>query len=284
MSNPIKPILRALRGNRSAAAGTIISAFVILAITFGPWISPYGANEMDFMAILQPPSIHHWFGTNAVGHDVLTRVLEGARISLFITFVGVTIGAVLGTIVGMTSAFVGKWVDPVAMRFVDLIFAFPTFVLALFLMLVFGFGIQSVILAIALVYVPNFARLARNTTMGIKEEAYVQAARLSGQSSLKIMVREILPNIAAPLFVQFTVGLAFGIIIEAGLSFLGFGVQPPDPSLGIVMADGKDYFQAGPWVLTLTGLTLTLIILGLNLLGDGLRDLLDPRLRRRAVA
>jgi peptide/nickel transport system permease protein len=276
-------VTTSLRRNRSALAGTIITLIVLLAVGFGPLISPYDANEMDFTAILTPPALDHWFGTNATGHDVLTRVLDGARISLLITFLGVTIGGVIGTLIGMTCAFVGRWVDAVVMRVVDLIFAFPTFVLALFLMLVMGFGIQSVVTAIALVYVPNFARLARNTTMAIKQEPYIQAARLMGQSTLRIMIREILPNIAAPLFVQLTVGLAFGIIIEAGLSFLGFGVQPPDASLGIVMADGKDYFSAAPWVLTLTGLTLTFIILGLNLLGDGLRDLLDPRLRQRSA-
>jgi peptide/nickel transport system permease protein len=162
----------------------------------------------------------------------------------------------VGTMIGMTSGFVGRWVDPVVMRFVDLLMAFPIFVLALFLMLVLGFGIQPVIFAIALVYVPNFARLARNTTLAVKEEPYVQAARLMGQSNLRIMLREILPNIAAPMF----------------------------PSLGVVMADGKDYFLAHPWVITLTGLTLMVIILGLNLLGDGLRDILDPRLRKRSMA
>ncbi len=277
-------VLRELRQNRVAAVGLGITTFVLLAIAIGPSLSPYDPSMMDFTAILQPPSWAHPFGTNSFGMDVLTRVLYGARNSLLISIVGVVLGGGLGTLIGMTSAYVGRWFDAIAMRFVDLVFSFPIFVLALMLMLVLGFGVQNVIVAIAIVYIPNFARLARNTTMIVKSEPYVQAAQVMGQSRIRIMVREILPNIAAPLFVQFTVGLAFAIIIEAGLSFLGLGVQPPTPSLGVMMADGKDYFHRGPWVLTLTGLALMVTILGLNLLGDGLRDLLDPRLRRRSAA
>ena len=275
---------RELRQNRVALAGFSITFFVVLAIAIGPSISPYDPATMDFTAILQPPSWKHPFGTNSFGMDVLTRVLYGARNSLLISVAGVSLGAVAGVLIGMTSAYVGKWIDAIAMRLVDLLFSFPIFVLALMLMLILGFGVQNVIIAIALVYIPNFARLARNTTMVVKSEPYVQAAQVMGQPRIRIMVREILPNIAAPLFVQLTVGLAFGIIIEAGLSFLGLGVQPPTPSLGVMMADGKDYFHRGPWVLTLTGLALMFAILGLNLLGDGLRDLLDPRLRRRSAA
>ncbi len=284
VSGPLAGVLRRIRRNRVAATGVAVTGTVLALVVFGPMLSPYDPTAMDFEALMQPPSLAHPFGTDSFGQDVLTRVLYGARVSLLVTFAGVLLGGVLGTLMGMTSAFVGRWVDGSVMRVVDLLFAFPIFVLALFLMLVLGFGVQSVIVAIALVYIPNFARLARNTTMIVKEEPYVQAARLMGQSGLRIMLREILPNIAAPMFVQLTVGFAFGIIIEAGLSFLGLGVQPPTPSLGVIMSDGKDYFAAGPWVLTLAGLFLTVAILGLNLLGDGLRDLLDPRLRSRTQA
>ena len=170
------------------------------------------------------------------------------------------------------------------MRVVDLLFAFPSFVLALFLMVVLGFGVVNVVIAIALVYFPLFARLARNTALLVKEEPYVQAARLMGQSTPRILFREILPNIGAPILVQASVGVAFGVVIEAGLSFLGLGVQPPTPSLGVIMADGREYFQRGPWVLTLSGLFISIALLGLNLLGDGIRDLIDPRLRERIAA
>ena len=169
------------------------------------------------------------------------------------------------------------------MRFSDLLFAFPSFVLALFLMVVLGYGTTNVILAIALVYVPIFARIARNTTMLVKEEPFVQAARLMARRPLAIMLGEILPNISAPLLVQASVGLAFGIILEAGLSFVGLGIQPPTPSLGSIMADGREYFSRGPWVLTLSGLFISIALLGINLLGDGIRDMMDPKLRERAA-
>ena len=166
------------------------------------------------------------------------------------------------------------------MRGMDLLLALPSFVLALFLMLILGFGLVNVALALALIFLPNFARLARNTTLAVKTENYVQAAVVMGQPTGRIMLREILPNIAAPLFVQLSAALAFGILVEAGLSFLGLGVQPPTPSLGGLMSEGKDYFESGPWVLTYTGLSVSTVILGLNLLADGIRDVLDPRLRR----
>lgn len=271
-----------LARRQTLAIGGLIVGIVVLAVAFGPLVSPYGPNDMDFFQLLAPPSLQHWFGTDSFGRDVLVRVLHGARISLVVSLSGVALAAVSGTLLGMTSAMVSGLFDALAMRFVDLLLAMPSFVLALFLMLTFGFGLPNVILAIGLIYLPNFARLARNTTLTLKGEPYVQAAHLMGQSRLRIMVHEILPNIAAPLFVQLSTALAFGILVEAGLSFLGLGVQPPTPSLGGIMSDGKEYFQRGPWVLTLTGLSTTLIILGLNLLSDGVRDLLDPKLRRGA--
>jgi peptide/nickel transport system permease protein len=167
------------------------------------------------------------------------------------------------------------------MRLVDLVFSFPSFVLALFMMVVLGYGAFNVVIALAVIYFPVFARLAWGMTLLVKDEPWVQAARTFRQSTASILLREILPNIAAPLLVQLTIGIAFGVIIEAGLSFLGLGVQPPNPSLGAVMADGREYFQRAPWVLTLTGAALSIALLGLNLLGDGMRDLVDPKLRNR---
>ena len=270
----------ALAQRQTLAIGAAITGFTALAVAIGPLASPHGPNDMDFLQLLAPPSPSHWFGTDSFGRDVLVRVLHGARISLVVSLCGVALAAIWGTLLGMTSAMVGGLFDALAMRFVDLLLAMPSFVLALFLMLTFGFGLPNVILAIGLIYLPNFARLARNTTLTLKGEPYVQAAELMGQSRLRIMLHEILPNIAAPLFVQLSTAFAFGILVEAGLSFLGLGVQPPTPSLGSLMSEGKEYFQRGPWVLTLTGLSTTVIILGLNLLSDGVRDLLDPKLRR----
>jgi peptide/nickel transport system permease protein len=275
-------LLASFLGNPSAVFGAGITLFVLLAATLGATLMPYGPDHADFMDILSSPSWSHPFGTDSFGRDVLTRVLYGARVSLVVSAAGIAIAATVGTALGMTSAYKGGPADVLLMRFADLLFAFPSFVLALFLMVVLGFGTANVSLAIALTYFPIFARLARNMTLLVREEPFVQAARLMAEPMRQILMREILPNIAAPLIVQATIGLAFGIVIEAGLSFLGVGVQPPTPSLGVIMADGREYFQRAPWVLTMTGIAISCALLGLNLFGDGLRDLMDPRLRQRA--
>ncbi|HEX2134820.1 MAG TPA: ABC transporter permease [Microvirga sp.] len=272
---------RALLRNRTALTGTVITAFVLLAVVIGAELMPYSATDMDFINILAPPSLEHPFGTDSFGRDVLTRVLHGGRISFLVSGAGIALGGAVGVTTGLVSAWYGRTTDTVLMRIVDLLFSFPSFVLALFLMVVLGFGVANVVIAIALVYFPLFARLARNTALLVKEEPYIQAARLMGQGTPRILFLEILPNIGAPILVQASVGVAFGVVIEAGLSFLGLGVQPPTPSLGVIMADGREYFQRGPWVLTLSGLFISIALLGLNLLGDGIRDLTDPRLRER---
>lgn len=267
--------------NRLALVGVLITVVVLAAVIVGPWLTPYSATDADFMALLAPPSLQHPFGTDSLGRDVLTRVLFGARVSLTVSFAGALGAALLGTAIGLVSAYHGGWAAAVLMRVSDLLFSFPSFVLAIFLMVVFGFGTVNIALAIALIYLPIFARLARNTAVLIKDEPWVEAARLMGQSTSSILCREILPNIAAPIFVQFAVAIAFGIVIEAGLSFLGLGVQPPAPSLGTIMADGREYFQRAPWVLTMSGVAISTALLGLNLLSDGIRDVMDPKLRAR---
>ena len=274
-------LLGAILKNRTATAGLAITGLVLLAIGPGVALSPYSATTMDFANLLSPPSLVHPFGTDSFGRDVLTRVLIGARISLAISATGVAAAALLGGSSGIASAWYGGWVDNGLMRICDLIFSFPSFVLALFLTIVLGSGVPVVAGAIALVYLPLFARLTRNMALLVKEEPFIQAARLMAQPTWRILAREIFPNISAPVLVQTSIGVAFGVVIEAGLSFIGLGVQPPLPSLGTIMADGREYFQRGPWVLTLTGLFISVALLGLNLLGDGLRDLTDPRLRDR---
>ena len=274
-------LLLALWSNRTARAGVIIVCFFLLSITLGGALMPYSSTDIDFGELLSPPDLHHPFGTDSFGRDVLTRVLLGGRVSLLISVSGVALAAAIGIPAGLVSAWYGGWTDQILMRFADLLFAFPSFVLALFLMVVLGFGVTNVVIAIGLVYVPIFARLSRNLALTLREEPYIQAARLMGQHTARILAREILPNIGAPILVQASISVAFGVIIEAGLSFLGLGVQPPTPSLGIIMADGREYFNQGPWVLTLTGLYISFGLLGLNLLGDGLRDLTDPKLRER---
>jgi peptide/nickel transport system permease protein len=273
--------MKGLLANRSACLGGAITLIVIIAVVVGPWLSIYSPADMDFFALLSPPNWQHPFGTDSFGRDVLTRVLYGARVSILVSAAGVFLAAVLGTAAGMLSAHFGGWVETVVMRAADLLLSFPSFVLALFLMVVLGFSIASVTVAIMLVYLPIFARLSRNMATLVKDEPWVQAARLFGQPVYSILGREILANIGTPILVQAATGVAFGIVIEAGLSFLGLGVQPPNPSLGSIMADGREYFSRAPWVLTMTGLAISIALLGLNLLSDGMRDLMDPKLRSR---
>jgi peptide/nickel transport system permease protein len=273
--------MRGLLANRSACLGGAITLIVLIAVAAGPWLSIYSPTDMDFLALLSPPNWKHPFGTDSFGRDVLTRVLYGARVSILVSAAGVFLAAVMGTAAGLVSAHFGRWVEAVLMRAADLLLSFPSFVLALFLMVVLGFSIASVTVAIMLVYLPIFARLSRNMATLVKDEPWVQAARLFGQPVYSILGREILPNIATPILVQAATGVGFGIVIEAGLSFLGLGVQPPNPSLGSIMADGREYFSRAPWVLTMTGLAISIALLGLNLLSDGMRDLMDPKLRSR---
>jgi peptide/nickel transport system permease protein len=274
-------VIRSLISHRLALTGSVVTMLVLLAITVGPIVSPYAPTEMDFADLLSPPSLMHPFGTDSFGRDVLTRVLYGARVSLAVSSIGVLIAMIVGTAGGMLAAYSGGIIDIAIMQLSDLLFSFPSFVLALFLMFVFGYGVVNISIAISLIYLPIFARLARNLAMLILNEPWLQAARLFGQSTTSVIAREILPNIMAPLLVQATIGVAFGIIIEAGLSFIGLGVQPPNPSLGSIMADGREYFGLAPWVITLTGAWISIALLGLNLLGDGLRDLTDPKMRSR---
>ena len=273
--------MRSLLANRSACLGGAITLIVVIAIAVGPSLSIYSPTDMDFLALLSPPNWKHPFGTDSFGRDVLTRVLHGARVSILVSAVGVFLAAIMGTAAGLVSAHFGRWVEAVLMRAADLLLSFPSFVLALFLMVVLGFSTASVTVAIMLVYLPIFARLSRNMATLVKDEPWVQAARLFGQPVYSILGREILPNIGTPILVQAATGVAFGIVIEAGLSFLGLGVQPPNPSLGSIMADGREYFSRAPWVLTMTGLAISIALLGLNLLSDGMRDLMDPKLRSR---
>ena len=270
---------KALLKHRGALVGTCILIFTGLAVTLGRWLIPYSSVDMDFVNIMTAPSLKHPFGTDSMGRDVLVRVLDGARLSLAISACGVFVAACIGTSAGMYAGRATGFLGHATMRVSDFLFSFPSFVLAIFLMVVLGFGARNTMVAITLIYLPIFVRLARNLTLSIRNENYIRVAQVNGQSGASILFREILPNILPPLLVQLTLGIAFGIVIEAGLSFLGLGVQPPEPSLGSIMADGREYFQRAPWVLTLTGLFISMALLGMNLLGDGLRDLTDPRLK-----
>ena len=273
----LKLQLTAALRNRLALAGLLITFVVLLAITLGAALMPYSAEEMDFVNILVPPSLAHPFGTDAFGRDVLTRVLMGGRMSLAISLSAIVLASLVGTLMGSLSAYHGGWTDAVLMRFSDLLFAFPSFVLALFLMVVLGFGTTNVILAIALIYLPIFARIARNMTLLIKEEPYVQAARLMGRSPMAIILGEIVPNFSAPLLVQASIGVAFGIIVEAGLSFIGLGVQPPDVDWGVLVAEGARYITSAPNLAFVPSIVIALVSTAFVVLADNERRILGSR-------
>lgn len=266
--------------SKSAFAGFILVVLVFLLTVTGPFLYGYSATKMNISEALRPPSQAHLFGTDSMGRDVFTRIIYGTRISLVISFAGIFLATLLGVVIGMISGYYGGLIDDLLMRICDFFFAFPSYVLALFLMVILGFGITNVMFAIMLVYLPIFARLMRGMTQLIKAEQFVEANITLGMSDFKIMFVEILPNGISPIIVQATIGIAFAVVLEAGLSFLGLGVQPPTPSLGIILADGKEYLRMAPWIVGMTGAMISVMLLGFNLLGDGFRDYLDPKLAR----
>ncbi len=278
--HPVWLLWEQIYQSKSALIGFILVVFVLLLICFGAFLFDYSPTKMNVAEALRPPSRAHLFGTDSMGRDVFIRIIYGTRISLFISFSGILSAALIGVIIGLISGYYGGVVDNLLMRVSDFLFAFPSYVLALFLMVILGFGIQNVLFAICLVYVPIFSRLMRGMTQMIKTEQFVEANITLGMSDVKIMFLEILPNGVSPIIVQGTIGIAFAVVLEAGLSFLGLGVQPPTPSLGIILADGKEFLRMAPWIVGMTGAMITVMLLGFNLLGDGVRDYLDPKLAR----
>ncbi|MET0900347.1 MAG: ABC transporter permease [Mycobacterium sp.] len=262
---------------------TVISAVALLAIVVvavsARWIAPYGINDIDVPNALQSPSGAHWFGTDELGRDVLSRVLVAIQASMQVAVISVAFAAVVGVSVGLISGYRGGWVDTVFMRIVDVMFAFPVLLLALAVVAILGPGVTTTILAIGIVYTPIFARVARASTLSIRVEPYVAVSRTMGTGHGYILRRHILPNIAGPLIVQTSLSLAFAILSEAALSFLGLGIQPPQPSLGRMIFDSQGFVTLAWWMAVFPGIAIFVTVLAFNLFGDGLRDVLDPRQR-----
>jgi peptide/nickel transport system permease protein len=270
------------RNPMAVAAGAVLLALVVVAL-LGERITPEDPLAQSIPDRLQSPSADHWFGTDELGRDVFSRVLSGARVSLEVGFVAVGISLVAGTIIGLAAGYYGRWLDDGLMRFMDVLFAFPAILLAIVVVAVLGPGITNAMIAIGIVYTPIFARIARASTLSVREEVYVRAARSSGSGDLRIMGRHVLPNIAAPLIVQTSLSLAFAILSEAALSFLGLGVQPPDPSWGRMLSEGRSFLEQAWWMALFPGLAIFVVVLAFNVLGDALRDVLDPK-QRSAIA
>lgn len=263
-------------------SAVVLAAVAVVAVTAN-WLAPYGINDVDVPNALQPPSGSHWLGTDELGRDVLSRVLVAVQESMRIAAVSVTFALAAGVAIGLVAGYFagqkGGWLDTVLMRVVDVMFAFPVLLLALAVIAILGPGVGTTILAIGIVYTPIFARVARASTLGVRTEPYVSISRAMGTGHLYILRRHILPNIAGPLIVQTSLSLAFAILSEAALSFLGLGIQPPQPSLGRMIFDSQGFVTMAWWMAVAPGAAIFVIVLAFNLFGDGLRDVLDPKQR-----
>jgi peptide/nickel transport system permease protein len=271
--------LRQLLRHRVGMLGVIIVAVLIVMGVFGPYIAPYDPNAIDAQARFAPPSLGHWLGTDDFGRDTLSRIMFGARISLQVGVIAVGIAATVGSLLGLVAGYGGRLVDEVIMRAMDVLFAFPAILLAIAILAALGKGISNAMIAIGVVYIPIFARIARSAVLTIREEEFIEAAISCGARDGRILFKHILPNAMAPLIVETTLSLAFAILAEAALSFFGLGVQPPDASWGRMLSEGRGYFQQSVWMALFPGLAIMLTVMGFNFLGDGLRDAMDPSLR-----
>ena len=265
---------------RLAAVGMGIVLVLVICAVLAPVISPYEPNRQQLLKALEAPSAEHWLGTDENGRDVLSRILYGARISLAAGIFSVSIALVLGVGSGLLSGYFGGRLDNLIMRSMDALLAFPTLVLALAITAALGPGLRNAMIAIGIVYTPLFARLTRGQVLSVREREFVEAARTLGAGHLRIMAQHILPNVMAPLIVQVSLSIALAILAEATLSFLGLGVQPPEPSWGSMVSRGKDYLDMAPWLAFAPGGAILLAVIGFNFLGDAIRDALDPRLVR----
>ncbi len=275
---PTTIALRELRRSRSAIVGAAIMAVLLLIALFAPLIAPYDPIAIDPSVSLQGPSGRHWMGTDDFGRDILSRVLYGTRISLRVGIIAVGIGGSIGLLIGLAAGYIGGWFDFIAMRAVDVLLSFPGILLALLIMTVLGPSLTNVMIAVGISNVPLYVRLVRGTVLSAKESGYVEAARGTGCSHLTIVVKHIVPNIIAPFIVVTTLEVANAILLSATLSFLGMGAQPPTPEWGAMLNEGRRYIRTAWWMITFPGLMIMLSVLGINLLGDGLRDALDPKL------
>jgi peptide/nickel transport system permease protein len=270
---------RLLAGNPVTVVSAIVLAAVVFVALTAQWIAPFEVNDIDVPNALRPPSGEHWFGTDELGRDVFSRVLVAVQASLRVAVISVAFAAVVGVTIGVVAGYRGGWLDTVVMRVVDVMFAFPVLLLALAVVAVLGPGVTTTILAIGIVYTPIFARVARASTLSARVEPFVQVSRTIGTGHLYMLVRHILPNISGPLIVQTSLSLAFAILSEAALSFLGLGIQPPQPSLGRMIFDSQGFITLAWWMAVFPGAAIVVIVLAFNLLGDGLRDVLDPKQR-----
>lgn len=286
----VRDAVSRLFANWLGLLGLTLTIVVMVAAVGAPLIAPIAPETMDPQARLHGPSWAHPFGADDFGRDLLSRVLYGTRISLQVGVIAILLSTVFGLTVGLLAGYARGGIDSVIMRVMDVVMAFPSILLALFIMAVLGSSLQNVVLAVSVAYIPFFARITRGQVLALAESPFVEASRAAGASHGRIMARHIFPNVVPLLIIQATTNLAFAILAEASLSYLGLGTQPPEPSLGRMLTEARPWLNQAPWLAIFPGLALMALVIGSNLLGDGLRDVLDPRLRgalpaarRRAV-
>jgi peptide/nickel transport system permease protein len=273
-------VIRFTRRQPLGAAGAVIIVVMILVAVLAPAISPYDPLETDFLAMLTPPSVQHWLGTDAFGRDLLSRLIYGSRTALLVGFASAFLGATCGALIGVSSAYFGGRVDLALQRVVDVFLAFPIIILALAVVTILGTGIGNVIMAITVPMVPNCARVVRSSALAVREMPYVEAARATGCGHGRIILRHMLPNVMAPYLIMLTAFVGQAILLEASLSFLGLGVAEPTPAWGLMLRGAAvEFAESAPWMAIFPGLAISLGVFAFNLFGDSLRDALDPKLR-----
>ena len=269
---------RLLRNPVAMAGGAVVILLIVVAIV-APYLAPYDPVHQDLANSLAGPSMKHLAGTDVHGRDIFSRIIYGTRISLRIGFLGMLLGCVVGVILGLVAGYYGGWADTIIMRLMDVQLAFPGLLVAICIIAIIGPGLENVIVAVGIFSVPLFARVTRGQVLSLKEQDFIAAARMMGAQDGRIMLNHLLPNAAAPLLVLCTLRIATAILTAASLSFLGLGAQPPIPEWGAMLSDGRAYLALAPHVATTPGLAILVTVLAFNLLGDGLRDALDPRLK-----
>ncbi len=265
--------------NRLAVTGLVILGALVIVALLAPVIAPYGINELDFENRLTGPSAEHWFGVDDIGRDVFSRVVVASRVSLQVGAISVGIALLAGVPIGLFAGFYGGRVDAVLMRLMDILFSIPAIVLAIAILAALGPNIVNAMIAIGIVYTPIFARITRGSVLSLRDAVFVRAARSIGATDGRIIMSHILPNVVAPIIVQTSLSLAFAILAEAALSFLGLGVQPPNPAWGRMLSEGRGFFQQAPWMAIFPGVAIFVTVFAFNAVGDGLRDALDPQQR-----
>lgn len=275
----IKEFLKQWRKNKIGAIGAVVVILLIFVAIAAPLIAPYSPREMNTIRRMEGPSADHFFGTDRFGRDEFSRIVYGARVSLQVGVIAVSIGVLSGLVLGLMAGYYGKFLDSIIMRFMDILFAFPSILLALVVIAVLGPSLTNTMIAIGITNMPVFTRIVRASVLSVREEEYVTAARALGLKDVRLLARHILPNILAPVIVQASLALSGAILTEAALSFLGLGIQPPTPSWGSMLSESRRYMELAPWTAIFPSLAIMVTVMSFNLFGDGLRDILDPRIK-----